>query len=346
MLTKKQVKEIKEHLERAQNPVFFFDNDSDGLCSFLLLQRYVGRGKGVVVKSSPGLIADYFRKVKEFEADYIFVLDKPEVSEEFFEECHKINIPVVWIDHHEVQTKIPDFVSYYNPLLNKGKSYLPTAYLCNQITGKKEDLWLAVIGCIADHLLPDFYSEFEKRYPDLMVSSKDVEEVYYKSQIGKIAQIMNAGMKDRTTNVIQMLKFLIKVKTPYEVLEESSENRLMHERFKHIDGKQRKLIEKAKRGVDDSKFLFFEYSGDLSISADLAGELKYLYPDKIIIVAYNTGAKVNISGRGKKIRDKVLKAIEGFENATGGGHEEAVGVKIKSGDLEEFRKRMEGFVGK
>ena len=31
MLTEKQLKEIREHLEKAQNPVFFFDNDADGL---------------------------------------------------------------------------------------------------------------------------------------------------------------------------------------------------------------------------------------------------------------------------------------------------------------------------
>ena len=30
--TEKQIKEIRDHLDRAQNPVFFFDNDPDGLC--------------------------------------------------------------------------------------------------------------------------------------------------------------------------------------------------------------------------------------------------------------------------------------------------------------------------
>ena len=49
MLTNKQIEEIKEHLEKAQNPLFFYDNDADGLCSFLLLRRYLGRGKGVGV---------------------------------------------------------------------------------------------------------------------------------------------------------------------------------------------------------------------------------------------------------------------------------------------------------
>jgi len=45
MLTETQINEIKEHLEKAQNPLFFFDNDNDGLASFLLLRRYIDRGR-------------------------------------------------------------------------------------------------------------------------------------------------------------------------------------------------------------------------------------------------------------------------------------------------------------
>jgi len=56
MLNEKQINEIRNHLEKAQNPLFFFDNDNDGLTSFLLLQRYIGRGKGVVIRSFPDLI--------------------------------------------------------------------------------------------------------------------------------------------------------------------------------------------------------------------------------------------------------------------------------------------------
>mgnify|MGYP001604119763 FL=1 len=100
MLTDKQVKEIREHLEKAQNPVFFFDNDPDGLCSFLLLQRFIGRGKGVPIRSFPEMTKEYFRKVTELNADYIFILDKPNISKDFFKEVEQVNIPVVWIDHH------------------------------------------------------------------------------------------------------------------------------------------------------------------------------------------------------------------------------------------------------
>jgi hypothetical protein len=50
---------------KVMNPIFFFDNDNDGLMSFLLLQRYIGRGKGVVIRSFPDLNVSYYRKVVE-----------------------------------------------------------------------------------------------------------------------------------------------------------------------------------------------------------------------------------------------------------------------------------------
>lgn len=348
MLTDKQIKEIKEHLDKAQNPIFFFDNDPDGLCSFLILQRYIGKGKGVAVRSFPGLNAEYFRKVKELNADYVFILDKPVVGKDFFEEADKNNIPTVWIDHHEISQKdVPSFVYYYNPIFNKEKTNEPVTFLCYQVSKKKEDLWLNIVGCIADKFVPEDYEDFKKIYPDLSVNSKDAFDIFYKAQIGKVARIFGFALKDRTTNVVAMLKFLVKVSTPYEVLEEGSKNYGMHKRFQQIDKKYKKLLEKAME-IDnaDDKLLFFQYGGDMSISSELSNELSYRFPGKIIIVVYVSGVKANISVRGKKVREIVLKAISGLENASGGGHEDAVGAQVKVEDLEKFRNNLEIFIKK
>ncbi len=346
MLTKKQVKEIKEHLNYAQNPIFFFDNDADGLCSFLLLRRYIKRGKGVAVKSFPDLNADFFRKVNELNSDYIFILDKPVVSDEFFKKAEQVNIPVVWIDHHDIdRKKIPDFVNYYNPIFNKSKTNEPVTALCYQIAGNKKDVWIAVIGCISDNFIPDFYSDFVKQYPNLAVNSKKAFDILYKSEMGKIARIINSGLKDRTTNVLKMLRFLIKIKTPEEILEENNQNYMMHLRFKQINDKYQKLLKKAISGnVQSEKILFFQFGGDLSISGELANELSYRFPEKVIVVAYIKGAKANLSIRGKKIRDKVLEAIKRIKDATGGGHEDAVGAGIKIEDLEKFKNKLKELV--
>ncbi len=346
MLTKKQVVEIKEHLDKAQNPLFFFDNDNDGLCSFLLLQRYIGRGKGFPVKTAPELTKDYFRKVRELDPDYIFILDQPEVSKEFFDEVEKINLPIVWIDHHEIdKKKIPDFVNYYNPLFNKKKSNEPVTALCYQISNKKEDMWLGVVGSISDKFVPEFYPEFRKNFPELSIDSKDAFEIYYNSKIGEIATMLGFGLMDRTTNVINMLKFLMKAKSAYDVLEENTKTHSMHIKYSELYKKYNELIKKAKEEIKDSgKLFFFKYGGDTGMSADVANKLMYLFPDRIIAVVRIKEGRASFSIRGKNIRDKVVKIIEGIEGATGGGHEDAVGVQIRVGDIDKFEKELRKLV--
>jgi len=339
MLNEKQVKEIKEHLEKSQNPLFFFDNDPDGLCSFLLLRRYIGRGRGIPVKSFPELNASYFRKVEELKADYVFVLDKPLISKEFLKEIEEHNIPMVWIDHHEIQKEIPKFIYYYNPFLNDNSNE-PVTYLCYQVTKRKEDLWIAVAGSISDRFTPDFYSDFEKIYPDLSIKNKNAFDIFYLSQIGKISRIFSFGLKDRTTNVINMLKFLISVKTPYQALEDDLKNHSMHVRFNQINIRYQKLLKKAESIKKSEKILFFQYGGDLSISSDLSNELSYKNPDKIIVVIYIAGVKANISVRGKNVKEIVLKTIKNLEGATGGGHNDAVGAQLKIEDLEIFKRNL------
>lgn len=334
MLTKKQISEIREHLEKSQNPVFLFDNDVDGLCSFLLFRRFSEKGKGVPIKSFPSMDKTYVKKAIELGADAIFILDKPQVAKEFFDEIEKMNIPIIWIDHHVIDNLyVPEFVNYYN----SKKTEMPTTYLCYQVTQKKNDLWIALCGCIGDHYLPDFYKDFRKEHPELAVKSKNAFEVLYNSEIGKVSRLMNTGLKDRVVNVMAMIRNLSSAQGPYDVLQENAKNLIMHKRFNYVERKHKKFIEKAKELEDDSNLLFFQYGGEMSISSDLANELSYLFPKKIVVVVYTSGAKANISARGKNVKKIILKSIEDFEGSTGGGHDDAVGAMIKIEDVEKFR---------
>ena len=194
---------------------------------------------------------------------------------------------------------------------------------------------------MSDKFFPKFYKECLKKYPDLSARTKDAYDVFYNSQIGKIARMLNFGLKDRTTNVINMMKFLMKANSPYEVLEDSPLNHSMHNRFEQIEKKYQKLLKKALEIGNESKgVLFFQYGGDLSISSDLSNQLIYNFPSRIIVVIYAMGAKANISVRGKGSRDRLVRAIEGLPAATGGGHEEAAGGQMRVEDIELFKKRF------
>ncbi len=352
MLTEKQIEEVREHLNNAQNPLFYYDNDADGLCSFVLLRKFIGRGKGVAVRSFPDLDLGYARKVQELNADYIFVLDKPVISREFLEEMNKLNLPVIWIDHHDVSSEnlsqgYPN-LEIYNPAKNTGedKSQEPVTYLAYKIANKKEDLWIAMAGCISDHFLPDFVSEFKKRWPEYWTDKKIKYpfDAYFGTEIGKIAIAFNFGLKDSTSNIVKLQNFLIDVKEPREIFEESGKNYDFRRKHKEIRERYDSLLEKARKNVKE-KVLYFEYAGDLSISSELSNELSYMYKDKYIIVAYKKGGISNVSLRGRNVKKILANVLEKMQDASGGGHEDAVGARVKIEDLEKFRELLEKEIG-
>ncbi len=346
MLTPKQIDEIKEHLEKAQNPLFFFDNDNDGLCSFLLLRRFINRGKGVAVKGNC-LNLNGYRRIDELKPDYVFILDVPVVDKKFFDKLKQDSLPVVWIDHHNVGKFDNEEINYYNPYHND-KTNEPVSYLCYKITNRKQDDWIAVIGCISDFYVPDFYSEFEKKYPEL--GKKNIKSPFgllYDSEIGKIARILDFSLKDKTSNVVKMLKFMMKIQGPMDVLEENFNTKQILKRYNEINLRYQKLIGKARENVGE-KMIYFQYGGDLSLSANLANQLVYEFPKKIVVVVYLKGNLANASIRGSfvDVREITLKAIKGLESATGGGHEHATGARMNIDDLKVFKKRFEELVEK
>jgi len=90
--------------------------------------------------------------------------------------------------------------------------------------------------------------------------------------------------------------------------------------------------------------LYFQYGGDLSLSYNIANQLKYEFPGKFVVVVYVNKDIANISIRGDNARDVTLKAIEGIEGATGGGHEKATGAKMNIDDLPKFKAKVEELV--
>ena len=342
MLTQKQIEEVREHLDKAQNPLFFFDNDNDGLTSFLLLRRFIDRGKGVAVKGAHNLNQSFYRRVNELKPDYIFILDVPNVDPEFLKKAEEDNLPVVWIDHHNVEKPKNKEISYYNPYHND-KTNEPVCYLCYKITGTKQDMWIAMIGCISDYYMPDFLDEFSEKYPELVKkNAKTPFDLVYRSEIGRIATILDFSLKDTTTNVVSMLKFMMNAKGPMDILEENHKTKRILERYNEINTRYQELIKKAmEKGKD--KVIYFQYGGDLSLSANIANELSYEFPDKIIAVAYVNTDIANISLRGKHvdIREFTLEAIKDIPGAVGGGHKHATGVRMNVDDLPKFKEKLE-----
>jgi len=345
MLNKEQLQEIREHLEKARNPVFFFDNDVDGLCGFLLLQRFIGRGKGIPIKSYPGLEKTYFKRVEELGADYIFVLDKPVIDAGFIELVREANLPLVVIDHHPSDLKSKFNLEFFYNTYETSKELEPTSYLCYKVGGRQEEQWISAMGCIADCYLPDFLDKFKKENPELLAGkSKTAFDVYYNTELGRIARILAFGLLDKTSNVVLMLKFLMKAQSISDLIQENASTKSFLSRFEFINEKYQKLLKKAEEQVREDKkgkLLFFSYGGDMSISQELSNELIYKYPKKVVVVIYSNGGKANISIRGAiDVRNLLSKSIADIEGATGGGHEHSCGGRISADSISKFRDNL------
>lgn len=351
MLNSQQISEIREHLEKAQNPLFFFDNDNDGFMSFLLLRRFIDRGKGIAVKGSHKLSKTYYKRIKELKPDYIFLLDISSIEKEFLEMAEKQGLPVVWIDHHNVKIgeEVPlidsSLFNYYNPFHND-KTNEPVSYLCYKIINQKKDIWLAIIGCVSDFYLPDFYNEFEEKYSELSKKNpKTPFDVLFDSEIGRISRILDFSLKDTTTNVVNLMKFMMKVKGPMDVLEENISTKQILKRYNEINLKYQNILKKARNSIGN-KMIYFQYSGDLSLSSNLANQLSHEFPKKIIIVIYLSTDTANISLRGRDvdIRKITLEAIKNIPGAVGGGHEHSTGARMPVSSLPVFKERIEELV--
>ncbi len=339
MLPETELKEIREHLEASQNPLFFFDNDVDGLCSFLIFRRAIGRGKGVAIKSFPELKEQYFRKVEELNPDAVFILDKAEISREFAEAVEQRGIPMIWIDHHETKTpkEIIEKTSYYNSIPDAE----PTTYIAQKVFNRNEDLWLAIIGCIGDVYLPDFAEKFSKQNSELLPSGINAFEALHSSEIGKMVRMLNFGLMDSITNVVTLIKYLFNARGPHDIMEENKNTEKFHKRYSQLNEFYSKQIKKAEAEFDGkSPILFFSYSGAMSMSSDISNGLYYNHRDKLIIVAFRRPDKVNVSIRGKNALVFTKLAIKNIEGATGGGHEEATGAMIPIDEFEKFKRNV------
>jgi len=339
MLNEKQIQEIREHLENAKNPIFFFDNDPDGLCSFLILQRFLGRGRGVSLRGHSNVTKSFFKRVEELKADYIFVLDRAVFSEEFIALAKEANIPVVGIDHHDIPHQNIEF--YYNTFETSGKSE-PTSYLCYKATERKEDMWLAVTGCIADCFMPEFIDDFRKEYPGLAGNYKSAYDIRYNTDLGKIIHVLAFGLFDSTSNVVHMIKFLMKAKGPYDILEENKSTKSFLRAYAIINKKVEDVVVKAEEQIDgQKKLLYFTYGGEMSVSQPVSDKLNYLHPELVIVLGFIKGGSAKFSLRGPvDVRTAMLNAIKDIEGAGGGGHKNSCGAQMTAENAPEFKEKF------
>ncbi|MBT4334232.1 DHH family phosphoesterase [archaeon] len=344
MIPEKQIKELREYLSKAENPLFFYDDDPDGVCSYLLLKKYVDdRGKGIIVKSVPTLEEKFVRKVKEYCPDLVVVLDMPDISQDFIDQVH---VPIVWLDHHgPVERK---GVHYYNPRLTAPKDNKPTSYYAYKVT--KQNLWLATLGTTADWYYPNFAKEFATEYPDLLSKKvKKPETVLYDTKLGELVKIVSFLLKGDMKDVRTSIHLLSQMESPYEILNQTSpKGKWLYKRAMKFQKEYDVLLADALKTKAKGKLLLYYYpSTKNAFTSEISNEILYKNPTKVTIIARESSGYMKLSFRSTDIKLPKLieKAMDGLDGY-GGGHEHACGGNLNKDDFDEFIERFRALIEK
>ena len=205
----------------------------------------------------------------------------------------------------------------------------------------------AMIGIISDWHMPEFADDFTKLYPDLLPKHMTAEEALFTTGLGKLARILSFMLKGTTTDAFACIKALEKVESPYEILNRTTQGgKFISGKVKQINSDYEKLLANARAAADastDKKFLIYTYRGQQSFSGDLANELLFHYPEKIIVVGRERSEYYMLSFRARNVPvlpalKKALVGIDGY----GGGHENASGGSVNKKDFEKFIEQFKG----
>ncbi len=334
MLTPDQIQQIRQAIEQSKNPLFFFDDDTDGLTSFLLLYRKYKKGHGVPVKAPQTEENLYLRKIQEYDPDLVVVLDRPVLPQTLLDQIHA---PVVWIDHHEPVSR--QGAQYYNPMVLTRGDNRPTSYWCYQVA--QQDLWIALVGIIGDWYVPEFVIEFYHK--ELLDKKKTPDDILFETEFGKLIKIFNFVLKGRTSDVKKNIALLMKVESPFEILKQTTtRGKCIYRYFEKINAAYEKVLQHAlKEKGEEGVFVFTYPSAQHSFTGTLSNELLHRRDEQILIIAREKDDEVRVSIRGKNtvilpLVKRALEKVSGF----GGGHEMACGANMKKEKFPVFVEEM------
>ncbi|MDO8642739.1 MAG: DHH family phosphoesterase [Candidatus Woesearchaeota archaeon] len=352
MLSQKTLDKFRQELDECQRPLYFFDDDPDGFCAFLLLYRYKREGRGIPVKSS-SLNTKFINPIKHYEPDKIFVLDVPVIEQEFLEQMRERKMPVVWLDHHgPAEKEKSSLTRYFNPKNEDMKDTSSTTVNAYGATRNEKDLWIGMVGAVGDWQLPEYAEEFTKQHPELLPAGITQPEVaLFKTPLGKLVKRISFMLKGSTTAVHKCIKIMTRIEHPDELMKETTaRGKFLMNHAGRIEKQYDELFAQAHEAIKKTKehVAVFTYEDDrTSFTKELSNEFIFLYPKKVIIIGRRRGDEMKMSMRTAKedLPSLLPKAFEGIEGY-GGGHLHACGACVKIRDFETFLKQFKEAVEK
>ncbi len=314
-------------------PIILFDDDPDGIISYVLFRRKALFAQPRLVRGTPILEKRLVQRIPS-DVDLTIILDKPGVEEDL---ARLLPEPVVWIDHHPPATQTLGV--YVNPTHAMGL-HATTSLLVHMLF-PDTPAWLALVGSIADHAYPERLVERMKQdYPFLFEGwDGTLVSLKFDTPLARIIRLVSFSVKGDVRNAYAMLRALVSVQRPEDIL--VARSGMMGEVWEKYERMEKAYLEQLRDAYaharDLGRVLAYTYTREgMSFTVDLANELA-ARTGKIIIVGRPYNGQVLFSIRSS--REPIVSAVQQaalLAGGTGGGHTHACGARIPEDQAEFF----------
>jgi len=360
MVSIKKVVDFLINLKKEDVIINIFHNDADGVCSCVLMNRFLKRK---ICKEADSVIAqpmppakNLLQRIRLSLPSKIIFLDLSIDQDKSIIKKLEQDCEILIIDHHQISNNLNSKKTvHYNPLFENPSIYQSGSYLTYKICSTvlndsdwdKKNLWLAIIGIIGDYYIRDsldIIKKAEEYYSDIIKNND--QEALHNSLFGQVSDMISAAKACKIS-----CEEIVNIINSMETVHEINKQQKLVDSYKKVQEDIERIKIDIKSNIDSNKnVLFYEKKSKYNLRSPIATIMSNDYPKKLIVVWEDIKNKIKISARNQNKNINVAKTlksvIKDFKYASAGGHEAAAGASIRKQDWEEFKERLEELVNK
>jgi single-stranded DNA-specific DHH superfamily exonuclease len=350
----KLFKKATGFLKDGKKTVIVFDTDGDGIGAAVILAKSMKRAFNTSPKAIPrdhssSLLSKETMSKVYGKFDLIVFLDMAVNENPMDVEKLASKSKIVIIDHHNA----------LNDLNNDNIAHLNSAFWQKRIPSHKyctskivydlvssfldvSDLdWLAGLGILNDKAEKTWEDFLNEVYDKNRMSQKQLETVNN--------MITSSYQFSKSKDLMVSFYACIEAISPFDILNARTENaKKLKSYYDVIQGEIDSIIANWRENAEideKKKLIVIELNTKFSISSTISTIISFDNPHYTVMVARKSSSGISISLRRQDMKvdcSKLAKKItEGLENASGGGHVPAAGIKIMTRDWETLRSRIQ-----
>lgn len=337
--------------------LLFHDRDTDGITSAVILSKLIEHKRGRQFDSYffPGiedhtLSSDLFEKIKSIKPNKIIFTDLSADDNPVLVKKLEQFAEIVIIDHHKLNNNVTsEKTILLKPQLlcepGTDASQYCSAKLALDLSARlmpvNELEWIAAVGTILDITTKSWLPFLEHVYKKLGIPFPKNDDFFH-SQLGDVGSVMDAAICYDVKNTPLCFEVLSKAKLPADVI-----NSQLKKFQKEVEDEINSFIARFESDAEyfpELELYVYKINPRFKIKSSITTILGLKYPSKTVIVISEEDGFVKVSARrgdgAVPVNTLMQEGVQGFSQASGGGHVKASGAFMLKKDFPVFRERV------